>query len=135
MMDTRDRLEEVGHNRDKHGLDFNDNKSLLGDYITAEELRACTTCNACGKNARSVSVRSASSWNCVATRSWNKVMHRKPGHRCSITWKITRHRGSSINGETELEGGVRMWEMRECENERMKEMRECEMRECENGNE
>ncbi|HAE35065.1 MAG TPA: Fe-S oxidoreductase [Bacteroidetes bacterium] len=47
MMDTRDRLEEVGHNRDKHGLDFNDNKSLLGDYITAEELRACTTCNAC----------------------------------------------------------------------------------------
>jgi heterodisulfide reductase subunit C len=47
MMDTRDRLEEVGHGRDKHGLDFNDNKSLLGDYITAEELRACTTCNAC----------------------------------------------------------------------------------------
>lgn len=47
MMDTRDRLEEVGNNIDKHGKDYQDNKSLLGDYITAEELWACTTCNAC----------------------------------------------------------------------------------------
>lgn len=47
MMDTRDRLEEVGNNIDKHGMDFTDNKSLLGDYILVEELRACTTCNAC----------------------------------------------------------------------------------------
>lgn len=47
MMDTRDRLEEVGSNIDKHGKDYQDNKSLLGDYITAEELWACTTCNAC----------------------------------------------------------------------------------------
>lgn len=47
MMDTRDRLEEVGHNLDKHGPDFTDNKSLLGDYISIEEVRACTTCNAC----------------------------------------------------------------------------------------
>jgi heterodisulfide reductase subunit C len=47
MMDTRDRLEEVGRNRDQKGADFDDGKSLLGDYITAEELRACTTCNAC----------------------------------------------------------------------------------------
>jgi heterodisulfide reductase subunit C len=47
MMDTRDRIEEVGNNIDKHGLDFTDNKTLLGDYITVEELRACTTCNAC----------------------------------------------------------------------------------------
>jgi formate hydrogenlyase subunit 6/NADH:ubiquinone oxidoreductase subunit I len=47
MMDTRDRLEEVGNNIDKHGMDFTDNKSLLGDYISVEELRACTTCNAC----------------------------------------------------------------------------------------
>lgn len=47
MMDTRDRLEEVGHNMRKHGKDFNDNKSLLRDYITEEELWACTSCNAC----------------------------------------------------------------------------------------
>jgi heterodisulfide reductase subunit C len=47
MMDTRDRLEEVGRNYDLHGPDYTDNKSLLGDYITPEELRACTTCNAC----------------------------------------------------------------------------------------
>ncbi len=47
MMDTRDRLEEVGRNIDKHGVGYDDGKSLLGDYITPEELWACTTCNAC----------------------------------------------------------------------------------------
>jgi len=47
MMDTRDRLEEVGKNIDKNGIDYQDGKSLLHDYITAEELWACTTCNAC----------------------------------------------------------------------------------------
>ncbi len=47
MMDTRDRLVEVGENMRKHGKDYNDNKSLLGDYITEEEIWACTSCNAC----------------------------------------------------------------------------------------
>jgi len=47
MMDTRQRLKEVGKNIDKHGKDYTDNKSLLNDYITPEELWACTTCNAC----------------------------------------------------------------------------------------
>lgn len=47
MMDTRDRLEEVGDNRRKHGKDYDDGKSLLGDYITEEEIWACTSCNAC----------------------------------------------------------------------------------------
>ena len=47
MMDTRQRLKEVGKNIDKHGKDYDDNKSLLNDYISAEELWACTTCNAC----------------------------------------------------------------------------------------
>jgi Fe-S oxidoreductase len=47
MMDTRDRMEEIGRNRKKNGKDFTDNKSLLGDYITAEEVWACTSCNAC----------------------------------------------------------------------------------------
>ena len=47
MMDTRDRIEEVGKNIDRHGIDHNDGKSLLNDYITPEELWACTTCNAC----------------------------------------------------------------------------------------
>lgn len=48
MMDTRDRLEEVGKNIDANkGTFVPDGKQLLGDYITNEELWACTTCNAC----------------------------------------------------------------------------------------
>lgn len=47
MMDTRDRLEEVGKNIDKNKAFADDGKSLLHDRITTEELRACTTCNAC----------------------------------------------------------------------------------------
>ena len=47
MMDTRDRLEEVGKNTDKHGKGYDDGKTLLDDYITREEIWACTTCNAC----------------------------------------------------------------------------------------
>jgi heterodisulfide reductase subunit C len=47
MMDTRDRLEEVGLNIRKHGSFKDDGKKLLKDYITVEELRACTSCNAC----------------------------------------------------------------------------------------
>jgi len=45
MMDTRDRMEEVGANRD-HKL-AEDSKTLLHDYITPEELWACTSCQAC----------------------------------------------------------------------------------------
>jgi Fe-S oxidoreductase len=48
MMDTRDRMEEVGRNIDSNkGVFIPDNKSLLNDYITPEELWACTSCNAC----------------------------------------------------------------------------------------
>jgi heterodisulfide reductase subunit C len=48
MMDTRDRLEEVGRNIDANkGVFVPDNKTLLNDYITPEELWACTSCNAC----------------------------------------------------------------------------------------
>ena len=47
MMDTRDRLTEVGDNYRKHGKDYSDGKSLLIDYITEEEIWACTSCNAC----------------------------------------------------------------------------------------
>lgn len=48
MMKTRDRLEEVGRNIDKNKGQFvPDGKSLLHDYISPEELWACTTCNAC----------------------------------------------------------------------------------------
>ncbi|WP_394972507.1 4Fe-4S dicluster domain-containing protein [uncultured Croceitalea sp.] len=48
MMDTRDRLEEVGKHMDKNkGKFVDDGKQLLGDYISNEELWACTTCNAC----------------------------------------------------------------------------------------
>ncbi|MEL0456222.1 (Fe-S)-binding protein [Flavobacteriaceae bacterium SZ-1-7] len=48
MMDTRDRLEEVGKNIDANNGEFKDDgKQLLDDYITREELWACTSCNAC----------------------------------------------------------------------------------------
>ena len=47
MMDTRDRMEEVGKNIKANGAFKDDGKTLLHNYITTEELRACTTCNAC----------------------------------------------------------------------------------------
>ena len=48
MMDTRDRMEEVGKNIDANGGTFKDDgKQLLNDYISPEELWACTSCNAC----------------------------------------------------------------------------------------
>lgn len=47
MMDTRDRLDEVGRNIETNDSFKDDGKTLLKDYISIEELRACTTCNAC----------------------------------------------------------------------------------------
>jgi len=48
MMDTRDRLVEVGKNIEANkGAFVDDGKQLLGDYISHEELWACTSCNAC----------------------------------------------------------------------------------------
>ncbi|MCZ2222405.1 MAG: (Fe-S)-binding protein [Chitinophagales bacterium] len=47
MMKTRDRLEEVGRNINQNKSFVDDGKTLLYDYISEEELRACTTCNAC----------------------------------------------------------------------------------------
>ena len=47
MMDTRDRMEEVGRNINKNGSYNGDGKTLLHSYITTEELWACTSCQAC----------------------------------------------------------------------------------------
>lgn len=47
MMDVRARMKEKGPGLIRNGTGFNDHKSLLNDYITREELWACTTCNAC----------------------------------------------------------------------------------------
>jgi len=47
MMKTRDRAEEIGKNLTRNINYIDTEKSLLRDYITEEELRACTTCNAC----------------------------------------------------------------------------------------
>ena len=48
MMDTRDRLEDIGRNMQANKGEFiDDGKSLMGDYISNEEILACTTCNAC----------------------------------------------------------------------------------------
>lgn len=49
MMDTRDRLEEVGENINKNGKFVDDGKQLIDDYILREEIWACTTCNACSE--------------------------------------------------------------------------------------
>jgi heterodisulfide reductase subunit C len=49
MMDLRARMKEKGPLMINIGRDFNDNRSLLRDYISEEELWACTTCNACAK--------------------------------------------------------------------------------------
>ena len=47
MMDTRDRLEDIQKGWLKNGKEYEDDKTLLGDYILEEEILACTTCNAC----------------------------------------------------------------------------------------
>lgn len=47
MMDTRDRLEDIQKGWIKNGYEYKDEKSLLGDYISDEEILACTSCNAC----------------------------------------------------------------------------------------
>ena len=47
MMDTRDRIEEIGRNVNGEGKINNDGKQLIGDYISHEEIWACTSCNAC----------------------------------------------------------------------------------------
>lgn len=47
MMDTRDRMEEIGNNIDNNGQFADDGKTLLHNYITTEELWACTSCQAC----------------------------------------------------------------------------------------
>ena len=47
MMDTRDRLEAVGKSMATGGAGLNDGKTLLNDYISKEEINACTSCNAC----------------------------------------------------------------------------------------
>ena len=47
MMDTRDRMEEIGNNIDKNKNFVDDGKTLLHDYISVEELWACTSCQAC----------------------------------------------------------------------------------------
>jgi len=49
MMDLRARMKEKGPLMIKNGREFNDNRSLLRDYISEEELWACTTCNACAR--------------------------------------------------------------------------------------
>ena len=47
IMDIRARMEEKGPDLVKRGKEFNDNRSLLRNFITEEEIWACTTCNAC----------------------------------------------------------------------------------------
>jgi len=49
MMDLRDRMKEKGPGLIKEGREFSDNKSLIKDFFTAEEIWACTTCNACAQ--------------------------------------------------------------------------------------
>jgi len=56
IMDVRARMKEKGPGMVKNGREYADSKSLLRDFITEEELWACTTCNACAKECRSTSI-------------------------------------------------------------------------------
>ena len=47
MMKTRDRIEDVSKNIDQNKIFVSDGRTLLNDYITKEEIWACTTCSAC----------------------------------------------------------------------------------------
>lgn len=47
MMDTRDRMEDIGNSLKEGGPGLNDGKTLLNDYISKEEINACTSCHAC----------------------------------------------------------------------------------------
>lgn len=49
MMDYRARMKEKGPGMIKQGKTFDDNKALISDFVSTEELWACTTCNACAK--------------------------------------------------------------------------------------
>ncbi len=49
VMDVRARMKEKGPQIVKNGADFSDNKSLIRDYVSEEELWACTLCNACAQ--------------------------------------------------------------------------------------
>jgi len=49
FIDLRARIKEKGHLLVKNGKDFSDNKSFIKDYISTEEIWACTLCNACAK--------------------------------------------------------------------------------------
>lgn len=49
FVDLRARMKEKGPGLIKNGIDYSDNKSLIRDYISEEELWACTTCNACAQ--------------------------------------------------------------------------------------
>ena len=65
MMDTRDRLTEVGDNMEKNkGTFVDDGKQLLGDYISHEELWACTSVMPVWKLVRSILTPFRSLWTC-----------------------------------------------------------------------
>ncbi|MDD4425889.1 MAG: (Fe-S)-binding protein, partial [Mariniphaga sp.] len=49
VMNVRERMKEKGLKMIQNGKEWSDEKALLGDYVTAEELWACTTCNACAR--------------------------------------------------------------------------------------
>src|SRR5690606_27782405 len=71
MMDTRDRLEELGENIRINGKDLKeDGKSLLGDYILEEEILACTTCMPVWKRAPSSLIRWISFFSFGDTKLW-----------------------------------------------------------------
>ena len=74
IMDVRARMNEKGPGMVKNGKEYTDNKSLLRDFITEEELWACTTCNACARNVPSISIILPLLWICAVTLLWKRLL-------------------------------------------------------------
>jgi len=94
IMDVRARMKEKGPGLVKNGMDYTDNKSLLRDYISEEELWACTTCNACAQECP-ININHPSI--IVDMRRYlimKKRLHRVNLKRYSAISKTMVHRGS-----------------------------------------
>ena len=92
MMDVRDRAEELGNQKTANE---EDGKALLGDYISKEEIFACTSCNACVEACPvNIDPLSISFFNCVDIQLWRNPQVLQNGIICFRTSKLISLRGN-----------------------------------------